>query len=620
MTTKVFSVATSLGAYVIISTLVLLFPANAQNSTQFHTFTIPQIKAVEDQKATRTPAQAKISSQLLDALTESQTGRAVAGAPQLKASDLPSTPEGGVVVDIKAKVSPELLEKIETLGGKIINKFPQYNSVRASMPLSNVESLAAGQDVQFIQPAAKGRTNSVAIEGDIAHTADILRRSFHVTGSNVKVGILSDSIDDRGGSLEKAYDSGALDKNLLTILPDQAGSGAGEGLAMAEIIHTIAPDAHLYFATADGGPAQMANNIVALRQEGCDIIVDDFTYYIESPFQSGLGGEGGYIANAVEEVSSSGALYFSSARNSGNLKHKTSGTWEGDFRDGGAAGQNFGASGPNARIHLFANGASFNKVIKANDEDRVDLFWADPLGGSRNDYDLYILSSTGQVVRSSTTSHTGVQSPYQSVPHLNTNERIVIVKSGPASPVFMHLDTGRAVLQYATGGSVRGHNSSAASNAFSVAATQVPNPAAPFSGGPSGVVENFSSDGPRRMFFSPYGTPVTPGNFTSTGGMVIYKPDITAADGVTTSLPGGSGLNPFFGTSAAAPHAAAIAALMLSCTPKPTPSQIRNALQSSARPIEGSGQNFIAGYGIAMAEAAAEKVCPAPSGNVSSRM
>ena len=75
------------------------------------------------------------------------------------------------------------------------------------------------------------------------------------------------------------------------------------------------------------------------------------------------------------------------------------------------------------------------------------------------------------------------------------------------------------------------------------------------------------------------------------------KPDITAADGTATGV---AGFNPFFGTSAAAPHAAAIAALIKSAGPF-TPAQIRTALTSSAIDIEAAGTDRDTGAGIVMA-------------------
>src|SRR5262249_14217898 len=110
-------------------------------------------------------------------------------------------------------------------------------------------------------------------------------------------------------------------------------------------------------------------------------------------------------------------------------------------------------------------------------------------------------------------------------------------------------------------------------------------------------------------FFDPSGTPLTPGNFSSSGGVVLQKPDITAADGVSSSaaIPG---FNPFFGTSAAAPHAAAIAALLLSFSPTPTPAQVRTALTSSALDIEAAGFDRDSGAGIVMAFGAMKVINP----------
>src|SRR5262249_11310898 len=145
---------------------------------------------------------------------------------------------------------------------------------------------------------------------------------------------------------------------------------------------------------------------------------------------------------------------------------------------------------------------------------------------------------------------------------------------------------------------------------FSVAAMGVAKPPIAFKGSPNISVESFSSDGPRRIFFAPDGTPLTPGNFSSSGGIVLNKPDITAANRVSTTLQDPS-LNPFVGTSAAAPHAAAIAALLLSCKPTPTASQVRTALEKSALAIDGNAPNNNAGYGVVMASTAVQIACPA---------
>ena len=121
-------------------------------------------------------------------------------------------------------------------------------------------------------------------------------------------------------------------------------------------------------------------------------------------------------------------------------------------------------------------------------------------------------------------------------------------------------------------------------------------------------VETFSSDGPRRIFFEADGTPITPGNFSSTGGRVLQKPDLAAADAVSTSTPG---FSPFRGTSAAAPHAAAIAALMLEAAGGPdnvTLTALRAAMTGASLDIEATGVDRDSGAGLVMAPGAVDAV------------
>ena len=541
-----------------------------------------QIRILQEEKAARTPAQRKIDSQLVHALRKKRFGLVAPGLTSLKV-DLEIEADGRVLVDLRAKVTPELLEFIERNGGKVVNSFERDNAVRAQVPLDRIEGLAARPEVRSLRPADRAATNvgPVTSGGDLAHRAAEVRGRYGADGAGVKIGVLSDSVT----YLAQSQAAGEL--STVTVLPGQSGTGNGEGTAMLEIIHDLAPGAALYFATASEGVTGFAQNIRDLQAAGCRIIVDDVLYFVESPFQDGP------IARAVNDVSAAGTLFFTAAGNGGSKAKNTSGTWEGDFKDGGPA--TLAGSG---RLHDFG-GTTYNTVLPGG-FGRVDLFWADPVGASANDYDVYVLDSSGAVVRSSTNVQDGDDDPYESIPSLGVGERIVIVKAS-GEDRYLSLTTFRAVLAVSTAGSVRGHNASGAANAFSVAAVRTPSPTVPFDTLNGNSVELFSSDGPRRIFFRADGSAITPGNYSATGGAVLDKPDLTAADGVGTSVPG---FTYFLGTSAAAPHAAAMAALLWSYNPLLAPAQMRAVLTGPALDIETPGVDYNSGAGIVMADRA----------------
>jgi uncharacterized repeat protein (TIGR01451 family) len=416
--------------------------------------------------------------------------------------------------------------------------------------------------------------------------------------AGVSIGVLSNGVD----SLAALQASGDLP--AVTVISGQGGSG-DEGSAMLEIVFDLAPGAQLFFATANGGPAQFAQNIRDLRTAGCDIIVDDVFYFVESVFQDGQTGsvssntDGGVITQAVNDVTADGALFFSSAGNEGNLNDNQSGTWEGDFVDGGALSALSGGT-----VHDFGGGNLGNTInaigMGGGNPLPASLFWADPLGGSSNDYDLFLLNAAlDTVIAASTNTQSGSQDPFEQIAgaSLLTGARLVIFKDSGAANRFVHLRTNRGRLSVRTAASTKGH--STAADAFGVAAVNVATAGGgAFTGGVANPVETFSSDGPRHLFFNPDSSAITPGDFSSTGGLVRQKPDVAAADGVSCAAPG---FNPFFGTSAAAPHAAAVAGLLKSLKPAATNAEIRAALTSSALDIEGAGVDRDSGAGIVMA-------------------
>jgi uncharacterized repeat protein (TIGR01451 family) len=557
-----------------------------------------QIDGLKAEKAERSPGQRKMDSRLVHLVKKERGERLGVGLGAFEANIKPAA-VGGELVDIKGAVTDALLAELRAVGAEIVASVPRFGAVRARVPWGKLEGLAARAEVKFIKPAARARTQvgSQTSAGDSTHAANTARATYQATGRGVKVGVLSNSVD----FLPNVQATGDL--GTVTVLPGQDGIGftggslPSEGTAMLEIVHDLSPDAELFFASAFISEAQFAQNILDLRKAGCDIIVDDVFYLDESPFMDGA------VAQAVDAVVADGALYFSSAGNEGNRNDNTSGTWEGDFLDGGPTSAPLAASG---RVQKFGAN-NFNTIVGGS--DAVTLFWADPYGASSNDYDLYVLDSTGTtVLASSTNFQTGSEDPIEFVESPGSGNRVVVVKADNAEPRFLHLQNFGGRFSLSTSGACAGHAAAASALAVAAvnAATASPNP---FAGGAANPIELFSSDGPRRVFYYPDGTPITPGNFGVTGGLVRQKPDIAAADGVATATPN---FGSFFGTSAAAPHAGAVAALVWSYNRALTPAQVRSALLSTALDIEGNGVDRDSGAGIVMAPASIQAVDAGP--------
>jgi hypothetical protein len=577
-----------------------------------------QLESLVAEKRSRSRAHRKIDSQLIFAMKARRGESITPEVPSLELN-LELGDAGQTVVDITTTSATDLLPKLDELGIQVLSSVARLGSIRARVPLDTIERLAEMPEVLFIRPRQMAYTNralgsaanrfaglaeagALAAEGDVVHLAAKMRNDFGVNGSGVKVGVLSDGV----ASLSISQAKGSLGD--VTVLSGQTGEG-DEGTAMLEIIHAVAPSAKLYFATAFTSAESFAENIRALRTAGCDIIVDDVFYLSEFAYQDGQDTNvlspinGGVIAEAVKDVTASGALYFASAGNGGNLAKGTSAVWEGDFKDGGGSASPLPVDA--GRIHDFGSGRLSNQITLGS-AFPVTLQWSDPLGKSVNDYDLYVLNSSGtSILAASLNFQDGTQDAFEIVAAQPAGRRLVIAKyDGEAR--FLHLDATWGKLSLATQGEIKGHSTVA--GAFSVAAAPAflpfgspPNPTGPFPNPftASSTVELFSSDGPRRMFFRGDGSAFTPGNFLSSGGVVRQKPDITAADGVTVT---GVGLfpTPFYGTSAAAPHAAAIAALLKSANPNVTNTQVRTALVGSAIDIEQLGVDSVSGAGIVM--------------------
>lgn len=535
----------------------------------------------------------------------------------------------------------EGVEKLRAAGAQVVTVSPRYQTVTvAAKPaelrrLSGVPGAAGATEVLApFTAAATCPSGAVVSEGvhqlHAGEAAGEARQAFGVDGSGVTVGILSDSFDESAeAATHQAEDVASGDlpgvtntcAGQLTPVADltkleEPEEGEDEGRAMAQIVHDVAPASKLAFATAFTPDVfGFASNVKRLAEPvpGAEVIADDVSYFEEPFFQEGP------VDSAIREVTESGVTYFSAAGNDNlfdSAGHDIA-SWEaGEYRDSGSCPPAVQAIPEIHGTHCldFNPGSEVDKTfgikVAAGATLLVDLQWAEPWYGVGTDLDAFLLDSSGGLIAESIEDNVdNSQMPFEFIPWENNSStektvQLVVNRYAGASPrlKFGLLENGfgvtgteypRSAGSDVVGPTVFGHSGSA--DAISVGAV-------PFDD--STAAEEYSSRGPVAHYFGP-----VDGNEPAEQLVppeTLSKPDIAATDcGVTTFFAFQVGEKwRFCGTSAAAPHAAGVAALMLDAE-SASPAEIRSALQSSAVAVGGFGACAV-GAGLIEAAGAIE--------------
>ncbi len=523
-------------------------------------------------------------------------------APFVSENRLLRLRNGAVVIDAVADLDPiRLRNALLSLGLQNAAVYGRY--VSGLLPIASIHAASRLSDLRLMRPAyAQSLAGVVTSQGDVAIAADLARAGFGVTGSGVTVGTLSDSYDCLGGAATDVSNDDL--PNGVTVLADESGCGSGtdEGRAMMQIIHDIAPGATQAFHTAFGGTADFATGINELATvAGASVITDDVIYFAEPMFQDGP------IAQAVDNVKQMGVAYFSSAGNSARK------SYEAPYRSSGQPGLN----GDGIR-HDFDPGAGIDSLqqvtISAGATVTFVLQWDQPFAsvsgtGSASDMDIVLYSQAGAFLAGGTDNNIGGD-PVEVFSYTNPSgsqpETVQIgleLFSGPAPGVIKFVYFGSmSIDEYATSSStVYGHANATGATAVGAARYST----TPAFGVNPAILESFSSAGGITVLFDTSGAPVAEQR---------QKPEIVAPDGGDNSFFGSdyesNGFPNFFGTSAAAPHAAGVAALLLEYNPTLTPDDIRNTLQTTALDMDAPGVDFNTGYGLVQADQALASTSP----------
>ena len=567
----------------------------------------------------------KLSSRL-EALAHLPALRYAATQARARALSLPPSGPGSLIEDPQgrplvyirvADVGAPTLRSLRAAGAHIIYASASYREVTAYVDPAHLDQVAALAAVQNIRevPAplhggqGPGRTvkrsapaspslayacpQGLAVsEGDTQLQAAQARAAYGLDGSGVKVGVLSDSFNTMTPTVDTAVQdiaSGDLPgpgnpcgpryQTPVQVIEEDPLPGTDEGRAMLQIVHDLAPGATLAFATAEEGIYDFANNILLLRLDGGDIIADDMTYFDEPFFQDGP------VGVAISDVVSAGGVYFTAAANNNLIvdgddvasyeapAYRPDTTLPGflSTSSGYDSCHNFNPSG--------TTNEAYTMTLSGGGQLSLDLQWAEPWYGVTTNLDVFLTDSQGkQILAEGNTiaaGDNGSQVPFQYFSYTNISAEPATVNlyvcrySGSeggdqTTPRFkwVLLENGLTPVLgvgYPTsaggdivGPTVFGH--SATATGFSLAAVPYSENTTP---------EPYSSRGPAVHYFGPFNWAFTPA--APIQPVTITQPSFAATDGGCTTFFNfyySENCYRFWGTSAAAPHAAGVAALL----------------------------------------------------------
>jgi hypothetical protein len=508
---------------------------------------------------------------------------------------------------------PAVHQSLAAIGANVSAELATYRQgvIAAYVPVEHANDAARLPGVRsvILEHKPQLRVGKATTQGLATVHADKLN-ALGFKGHGVTIGILSDSFNTAPNSVTKDHEaqdikSGDLpgpgnpfgDTKPVVVLDEDPVPGTDEGRALLQIVYDIAPKAKLCFATAFTGEVQFAANILRLADPKgpckANVIDDDVGYSQEPVFSDGV------VALAVDQVKADGVAYFSSAGNdnSGNYTATFDPISDADARtiyagnlvlgnvdSGLTAGgfHNFGtAKNVSIALPVFAPPGTHFLTLQWD-----DAFFANIPTAS---YDFLVFDDNG-LYHPELSGIDNVYSTSQPVQGVTldggANGLIyflaITLRPGGAAQHAMHLsmidfDNGNQVtlLKFANSlaPSVFGHP--AAAGAIAVAADFWDNTLSS---------EYFSSLGPTTIYLDQDNLPLAKPD-------VRKKPEIAAPDGVDTTFFGSPGVpgdpHPlFFGTSAAGPHAAAVAALLIQAAGGPgrlSPDKLKTLLEETTQ-------------------------------------
>jgi subtilisin family serine protease len=470
------------------------------------------------------------------------------------------------------------IEAITDAGGEVTGVGNGDTLIQGWLPVEALETLAAQEDIYLIRrPAEAVLLEDLAVGNSTTEGLAVMNGpAWHTagyTGSGVKVGIIDGGFEGYTSLLGTDLPASVTVRNFVDgedqgdIDDDGDASTENHGLACAEIIHDTAPGATLYLAKILTN-VDLQEAVAWLKDtHGVDIISTSLGWYNITP------GDGtGEFADLVEDARDDGILWVTAASNDREAH------WGGLYYDPDADDvHNFNGT---QEVNYFGDGAGGVYSINPGYQFAVFVRWNDWTNVNQ-DYDLYLLrwnGSSWDTIGSSTNAQNGSpgQTPTEFAVGTTTGDPtyygFVIERVNSNQTVNFEIFVPKFLRPDEILHARSLSNLADAPDAMTVAALDVTSPY---------PQESYSSEGPTNG----------PGG-AATGGST--KPDISGFANVSTESYGAGGFN---GTSAATPHVAGAAALVLNANPSYTPAQLQTFLEGRAIDMGSAGMDTIYGYG-----------------------
>lgn len=477
---------------------------------------------------------------------------------------------------------------LQTQRGRLQAKY--QNLWQADVPLGSLRSLSSAATVSLVrlpqvaqtampQPRSAYRLqnplkldrlqNEPIISEGAAVIGALDLHQEGVTGSGVKIGVIDlgfsglPSVLNRGELPENVTAWNCLGENTSSddsprcrsVTPaelGQASGGQAHGTAVAEIVHDVAPDAELHLFLVNT-TTELGMAVQRTIDSGIQVVNHSVAWFNDGSFYDGQGQTGSIVRDAYQN----GIFWVNAA---GNFAQSH---YEADFQD---------QDGDGFHDEVLAFDLTKDTILSTR------LTW-DAWPRTSEDFDVF-LKRGSKVETSSTNTQNGTEPDERLFFTANETDqyRLEIQWAGEGEPPDqrrMEMFIAHSVQPSPTEARSSLPAPSNAEQAFAVGAVNV-------STWPEGVPEPFSSHGP-----------------TNTGAT---KPNLVGPDCVQTAISLAAGWKSasvcgsngqFPGTSAAAPHVAGTAALLLAQGQDLDPGQLSNRLQGRADPVVGVPQNHV---------------------------